>query len=284
MVCYSLSHPTSSCTTVTGDYHTYATDGVHALPSNMIRLQATVISLTMSEVKELENRRRYRRYLQRQENLNSEETVKRKTSPSLTLPEHQEAQRVLSTSQNGESSSTKSTPTLPLESTSLLGFSDERVDHAEHEDPVPTYDHQEPSHVASDTGLVTFPNTLPSPGQFLSMRPRRPRLAPNSSSNNTPVSTAAAEPPERPLRSEELTADGSIFAGSIGRGLLEQPAEGTGDESPQDTSARPVSRLPLLLSPFSRTSHRTSGDKSFTLVGRLASSSFQLSNIITSRL
>lgn len=221
----------------------------------------------MSEVKDFENRRRYRRYLQRQENLNSEETVKRKPSPSLELPEHQEPPRILSASQNGESSAPNPTPTLSMEPASLLDFTSGTVDRAEHQDLAPTYDHQDSSHMASDTELVTLPGTLPSPGQFLLMRPRRPRLAPSSSNNNTPATTPAAEPRELLLQSEEPTAVGNIFAGHSKRGLLGKAAEDPEDASPQDTTARPVMRLPPLPPPFSRTSRRTSGDKSFTLVG-----------------
>lgn len=280
MACCFLFHFTSSCTTVTSYCQTCTTDGLHALLHNMIRLQATVISLTMSEVKDFENRRRYRRYLQRQENLSSEETVKRKTSPSLELPEHQEPRRILSASQKGESSAPNSTPTLSMEPASLLGFTSGIFDRAEHEDLAPTYDHQCSSHMASDTELVTLPDTLPSPGQFLSMRPRRPRLAPSSSGNNTPVSTPAAESQELPWQSEELTADGNIFAGHFKRGLLGKAAEDPEDASPQDTIARPVMRLPALPPPFSRTSRRTSRDKSFTLVGRRLCCIFQLPNVV----
>ncbi|KUI67270.1 hypothetical protein VM1G_03193 [Cytospora mali] len=144
----------------------------------------------MSEVKDLETRRRYRRYLQREENPTSEETVQRKSSP---VSEPRGPRRTLMSSQNRESSSSPNPSGVdPLPSSPLERIVD---NHAEDGEPTPTAPHQglgltlvEPEPLAS---LDSFdsPSPLDSPsstGRYLSARPRRPRLFQSSSDSDKP--------------------------------------------------------------------------------------------------
>lgn len=240
----------------------------------MIRLHPTVISLTMSEVKELENRRRYRRYLQRQENPTSEETVHRKTSPSLELPG---PKRALSSSQNIEPSSPNANfAGSAVQSSSLHGFTDDHVDSAEENDPTPPTRRWESGLMASDIEPLTSPDSPSSPERYLSVRPRRPRLLPSSSESATPEVTPAKEVPLQP---EGPAEDESIFAALYKRDLSgraaeepENPRTPEGASSIVETRSasqvRPGARLPSLPPPFSQNSRRAAGEKTFTLVRR----------------
>lgn len=246
----------------------------------MIRIQPTVISLTMSEVKELENRRRYRRYLQREENPASEETVQRKHSPSLEL-QVPAPRRALSASQNvshgGESSSPNLASAEPVSSPSLPGFASRQVDRAEEDEQTPIAQRQGPDLMASEVEPLTSPIPSASPGRFLSMRPRRPHLFPSSSTGHilmSPPSPAA----ETTLPPEEPAEGGNIFSGlyeqSISGRIIEEPevSQTPGmigvPESRINSRPRPTGRLPSLPPPFSQNPRRASGEKTFTLVGR----------------
>lgn len=255
----------------------------------MIRLQPTVISLSMSEVKELENRRRYRRYLQRQENPTSEETVKRKASPSLDVPERLEPRRALSASLNGESTTPNPASAEHVVQAPLRDLAGDQVDRAEEEDSAPTARWQDSARVAFNIETLMSHDTVSSPGQFLSMRPRRPRLAPSSPNSSTPVSTTATE---TALRAEEPADHGSVLAEIDKGGLSAGTIEAFGEPaSPHETSAREsrmgsrpqaAIRLPSLPSPFSKNSRRASVDKSFTLVScHLPASSRRLNVVVT---
>lgn len=254
----------------------------------MIRLQPTVVSLTMSEVKELENRRRYRRYLQREENPTSEETVKRKTSPSLDTTEPQEPRKALCASQNGESTASNQNSAEHVVVASLRGLPRDHVDRAEEDESTLTTDWQESARVASDMERLTSTDSIFSPDEFPPMRSQRPRLTPNSSAGSTPAPTPVAD---ILLRSEEPAGHGSVRSEMYKRGLsggtieaLEEPA------SPYETSVREsktasrpqaIARPPSLPSPFSKSSHRASVDKSFTLVGCLPASSCLFNVVVT---
>lgn len=256
----------------------------------MIRLQPTVISLTMSEVKELENRRRYRRYLQRQENPTSEETIQRKPSASLDLPPPT-FRRALSASQNASQGSESSSPHLPsaeaVSSTSLPDLASSQVDSAEDDEPTPVAQRQDPGPTESGVEPLTSPVHPASPGRFLSMRPRRPHLFPSSSTGHMLMSSPSPAP-------EAPTVDGSIFLDLYKQGISGRIREESVHYRTPDMTSLPKSRnhsgrrqtgrVPSLPPPFSHNPRRASGEKTFTLVrrGQLAlSPRFMISLVLT---
>lgn len=192
----------------------------------MIRLQPTVISLTMSEVKDLETRRRYLRYLRREENPTSEETVQRKSSPSLGPRKPRSA---LGSSQNRESSSSPKPAGIdPLPSSPLERIIDEVAEDGE---PTPTPPRQELNLALAlaqpeprfSLESLDSPSRLHSPsstGRYLSARPRRPRLFQSSSDSDrltSGINALASAFEQRPspraervhedARNSETTAD-----------------------------------------------------------------------------
>ncbi|KUI58030.1 hypothetical protein VP1G_05327 [Cytospora mali] len=214
----------------------------------MIHLQPTVISLTMSEVKDLETRRRYRRYLQREENPTSEETVQRKSSPIL---EPRGPRRTVMFSQNRESSSSPNPPGVdPLPSSPLERIVD---NHAEDDEPTPNAPHHgleltliEPEPLAS---LDSFdsPSPLDSPsstGRYLSARPRRPRLfqSPSNSDKPNDVVVSYASPFEQ----------------------HPSPPSANDPEATASIRHHPSVSMPSLPPPFSQKPRRISAERTWT--------------------
>lgn len=242
----------------------------------MIRLQPTGIMLTMSEVKELENRRRYRRYLQRQENPTSEETVQRKHSPSLDMPEAELQRIALSSSHNGERPSTNLASADPVASPALPILISSTVAPGVEATNTPNGPRLDADLMASDAEPLTSPDTPSSLGRYLSMRPRRPRLVPNSSDG---AANDVTPTPDTPSRSEDTATDMNIFSEMYRQGLLEGPfaepgrkttaahAEvSRGMELRDVPQARAATGLPCLPLPVSHSLRQDSRDRTFTLV------------------
>lgn len=225
----------------------------------MIRLQPTVVSLTMSEVKDLETRRRYRRYLQREENPTSEETVQQKSSQAL---EPKESRRTFGSSQNRESSSSPNPNGVdPLPSSPLERIIDER---SEDDEPTPTTLRQamillptetEPRILHDSLNSLSSPGSPSSPGSYLSARPRRPCPFQTSSDGENPVGGVA-------------TLE-SLFEQRLSLRSAREPEETRVAETTASTRRHPTVSMPSLPPPFSQKPRRTSVERTWTrtLVG-----------------
>lgn len=234
----------------------------------MIHLQPTVISLTMSEVKDLETRRRYRKYLQREENPTSEETVQRRSSPAL---ESKEPPRMLGSSQNRDSSSSPITASVdPLPSSPLERIIDELDGSTEDAEPSPTT-------LPLDVGLAVAepeprislgpldsPSLLDLPssaGRYLSARPRRPRLSQSSLNGDKPT--------------ESVRTLANLFEQRLSIRTAREQEDTIGSETAAGARCRPAASMPSLPPPFSQRTRRVSVERTWTrtLVSGIASAS-----------
>ncbi|ROV89197.1 hypothetical protein VMCG_09917 [Cytospora schulzeri] len=210
----------------------------------------------MSEVKDLETRRRYRRYLQREENPASEETVQRKSSPSL---DSGEPRRTLSSSQNREASSSPNPGGIdPLPSSPLERIVDQLTEDGE---PTPialrrgldlALAEPEPR-ISLDFLDSPSPLDFPSPaGRYLSARPRRPRLFQTSSDSDRP--------------NDGINAPASPFEQRLSPRTTREP-EGQGprdSDTTTNTHRHPTVSMPSLPPPFSQKTRRVSAERTWT--------------------
>lgn len=248
----------------------------------MIRLQPTPITLAISEIKELENRRRYRRYLQRQENPNSEETVQRKHSPSLEILDQEPQQRPLSSSQNGERLTQSPGLMDPVESPQLPILI--RDNTASNGEATNTPSRLQADLVASDAEAQTSPESL-SMG-YLPISAWKPRIVAHSPTN------AAAETvstPDMLSQPRDMATDRDVISEMYGQSLLEgmravpesmattvQAAESRDQELRATHQVHAVTRLPPpLSSPLSHSPPRISQGRTITLVRIIFLSPFQ---------
>lgn len=242
----------------------------------MIRLHPTAVNLAMSEVKELENRRRYRRYLKRQENPTSEDTVQRKHSPSLEIPAPEPQRRTLLSSHNGERWFLGPVLTEPTASPQLPTLAIDTVAPSEEATITPVRQRLDSDLMASDAEPLTSPETPSSLGPYLTTRSRRLRLRPSSSDCPSVETTPTPEKPSRPGASG---ADGHILSDEHRQALSgKTPPElertittiqtdvSRDNESMPPPHTRKVTRLPTLPSPFSHGPRRASPGRKLTLV------------------
>lgn len=255
----------------------FASHYTASLATTMLRLQATPISLAMSEVKELENRRRYRRYLRRQENPTSEATVHRKSSPStelLAVP-MPGARRTLSASQNGDApinNSAHSEPVVASTTGSRLEGSQEDPDIDDDLTPTAPRD-TKPSLAETSLESPTAFSGLPVLiGQHFSTRPRRPKMSHNSTGGQALEAVLSNETPSRVQQPAE---DRVSFMDTNRQGFLngltgQQDTityDHTSATQPSTASrSRTNARLPSLPLPSSQNLRRASGEKLFSLV------------------
>lgn len=235
----------------------------------------------MSEVKELENRRRYRRYLQREENPTSEETVHRKSSPSL---EHYAARGTLTASHNrGSSASPKPTNVDPSPPSPLQRILGDGAGEVEEDGATPINPHHATAlrmsthlpHVTRGSldslDLLALPS---SPGMLFSTRPRRPRGFQSPSEGESPFSRPVPGPAQKISSPTEMEAVQNVAIGGADnrRTSIEtarSPKESRDNDSMKTTGRSPKSGLIDLHLASTQASSRTSTESAWTqtLVG-----------------
>lgn len=247
----------------------------------MIRLQPTTIILTMSEVKELENRRRYRRYLHREENPTSEETVQRKHSPSLDSLGPPPQRRALSSSQNGERTSPSPAAVEPTESTASVPspvVPSDLIDPDGEVTLTPTARLSDANLMTSDAEPLTSSATPSSLGRYLSRHSRRrPQILPSSSDGG--LASGVDTAPDTPSRPDQAVGDPNIFSEMYQQAWLDRnppdssrsspaagPKQAGNTEARASQPAQTDTRLPSLPPPFSQSPRQASGERDFVLV------------------